>query len=508
MDQIINIISLYLFPTFFLICFFIVLVLFPSYFKRIAGYFKSVEKSYLIALVLLVLSGFMIRAFVFENMNVQFLDEHYMLDVGNNILGGDGAVRCVEGLEHRECSPYHDVGFPLLVSIVFLIFGTSSNAVIWFNVVLGSFSIVLFGYIGMSFFGKKIGLLATMIFSFMATHSFWSSTGEKKVAAYFFSLIFMGSALYILDKGRPDKFIFLILASYAFASAIRPEFFVILFPMLFIVFYKRSEIIIRNIKSSIPKFIFFCFLIVFLLITSLLQVYMKIFMVGTGGQTNFEMFGLTFFLENIFYLFHMPYSSVLIVPFIIVVYAGFRNQISIKENFIKYYGILASIIIPLMIFLFFRYMSSRYVIFPFSFSLFFIGSSIFNTSFGKYKNTVRVLMVVLLLAFSSIAFYNISNDRSGRYDYIIDDIKSEYQGCRVFTKFSEMFVLSGEIEGLRKEDLFENEDLVYESIREHECNLFLTDHYFERFHFDIEPIEMYERDSNHEFYLYRLHGID
>ena len=92
--------------------------------------------------------------------------------------------------------------YPYLLAFFYRIFGPRPEAVLWFQVLLGSASCILIYHLGRMVFGRKVGLLAALMGALYAVEIFYESALLMAVTLYTLNLLLLTSIFWALQRKR------------------------------------------------------------------------------------------------------------------------------------------------------------------------------------------------------------------------------------------------------------------------------------------------------------------
>jgi len=198
--------------------------------------------------------------FFAENGTSSFGDDWDYISYAKNILDQGISVPDISKLHSN--SHLVGPGFPLILSVLFYIFGENYLIVILLNVLVSSLSVILIFYIGKEVFNKQVGLMAAGWSAFYFLFIRYIPTVLKEVwVAFLFPLAVY---LFILETKRDGiswKSIFFILA-YSFLIHMDERYFVY-FPLITIFFLYLDRINWRNgVKKATLFFVTVCVLMI------------------------------------------------------------------------------------------------------------------------------------------------------------------------------------------------------------------------------------------------------
>ncbi len=453
------------YPFFFTLLGLLFLIHLPKLIDKISEFIKDTDKTVLIILSALVLAGFVLRAFVFPANNFYFLDEHYAVDVGNNMAETGQLIRNEPLLNETIYLPNNpeegynsEAGYFYIVGMLFKVFGSNSMYPIVMNIILGSLTVLILGIFGLKFFGKKVGLISTGIIAILHFHLIHSFIGEKTVASVFFISLFLLSSFYVIKKDAGELTFFAFI-NYLWAGFIRPEFFLFFLPITVLVFYTDSKQIINPFKPrKVKKTFFYIFVLVsaFLAYFKLLD---KIFFYGTGGSNNFHYFSLNNFFSAI------GSGNVRYIIFIgLLVFLAFSDKKIGYKNYFEpdFWLLLSTAVIFLTFSLLFTYTTSQYLVLPYILLTFYFVKLFFDLRDKKAKMVVGLLLffIISLSILETTTLDHREGYREGK-----NILAEEYDGEYMITREFELFVTNG-VKGVSKTVFDQQSELLAQKISE------------------------------------------
>ena len=134
----------------------------------------------------------------------------------------------------------HPVGWPLQIAIVYSIFGKNNvDAVLIYNLIISSLTILLFYLIARSLFNTNIALISSLIVSLNPIFILSSSWATTETNFLFFLML----AIYFFIKSNKThkvKFYILFGGIIGFTSLVRPVAFLYILILLFLLFVVRK----------------------------------------------------------------------------------------------------------------------------------------------------------------------------------------------------------------------------------------------------------------------------
>lgn len=230
-------------PGVLLVTLFAFFALFIKNIKTIGLQFSNIERKTWVWLLIIMLIGLYFRAFVVPHTHRIFFDEDIYLDIGNSIategralLCNDGTpTKCNDGILNKEPN-----GYPVLIAILYFIFGSSESIIFGFSVFVGTLSILLVFLISYLVFDERNGVYCALLFALMPAHIIWSGSVGAEIYSLTFTLI---TILSFMLYFKTQKFELHMMSIFALAYAIqmRPEngLLIAIVGMMFVVFDKK-----------------------------------------------------------------------------------------------------------------------------------------------------------------------------------------------------------------------------------------------------------------------------
>jgi len=206
----------------------------------------KIKKRYLIALIIVFLAGLYIRLHYSPLHHGFFIDESFYMESAKNILAHQRSFLSTGDYEKQ-------IGWPVLLTIPFFIFGVNNYVAIYTSVFIGSLSVFLiFVLVFLIFRNEKSALFSSVLLAVLPLHIFYSGTAETAAASIFFILLTYISFFFMLEK-FDIKFAYLTLFLLLFAIQVRLENFLMFIPMTIYILIKKVDL--RWKKSVVPAMI-------------------------------------------------------------------------------------------------------------------------------------------------------------------------------------------------------------------------------------------------------------
>lgn len=240
--------------------FLLILILVMLNFQEIKKQFINIKEADWIILILIFLMGFMLRSYISYVFQPQIDGWNFMEEARSILLVHKNGF-CFFG-DLGNCFNFLQfklVGYPLLVSVSYLFFGISEESARIVSLIFGSLSIPLIFLMVFLLFNKKsIGLYSALLFAFLPLHIKYSIAPLSDATSLFFILLSLTFFLLTCKIGT-KKILFLATLCLTYTIQIRPENFILLPLVLFMVYLFDSKRSI--IKSLTPWIILFILLI-------------------------------------------------------------------------------------------------------------------------------------------------------------------------------------------------------------------------------------------------------
>ncbi len=235
-----------------LINLFLILIFLFISFPAISNKFKKIGKKYWLIILIVLLLGLMIRLFLAPHHHRFFIDEAFYMGAAKNLLFYLKSTIST-GIYPKQ------IGWPLLLTIPFFMFGVNNYIAIYTSIFFGSISIILMYFlVYLLSKNKRLALISSFLLAILPLHVIYSGTAETIVVSVFFLLVTLISFI-IMIKNQKKKLIFLALFLFLFTIQIRLENILILIPMLVYIFLNKIKLNLKNwifpIIISSPLFI-------------------------------------------------------------------------------------------------------------------------------------------------------------------------------------------------------------------------------------------------------------
>ena len=211
--------------------------------NHIKSVFGKISGKAWMLLGLIFLAGLIIRLFVFPHYHRVYLDEQLYLEYAKNIHSEFRPQVCnYIDFDESRCTfrPQTAVGWPVLLSLAFRIFGPSPEVAFYLSSMMGSLSVILiFFLVYLVFKSQPIALWSSVFMAFTPLYVIWSNTAGNNMPSMFFlllTLVFFFS--YVKTKER--KILALFAMSLVFSVIVRFENAIVVLPLLLILIRNKS----------------------------------------------------------------------------------------------------------------------------------------------------------------------------------------------------------------------------------------------------------------------------
>ncbi len=200
--------------------------------REIKKYFLGIDKKTLALLVVILAIGAAARLQVPSTYRL-FGDELWHIEVGKNILLNGRAELCrYEAFDKKYCDDYvKPLGFPLVLSIAFGLFGTTRAGAVSASILFGTLAIAMvFLATRLLFKNDSAALFAAAAAATNPIHVIWSPAAAADATSFFF-LAAAVIATVFAARFPSAKSIALALAIFTFAAQTRYENNVAIIPL-------------------------------------------------------------------------------------------------------------------------------------------------------------------------------------------------------------------------------------------------------------------------------------
>lgn len=198
--------------------------------KKILRKILQIDNKTKIVLTIILLISLLIRIFLSPHSHVMFNDEPEYMKVAINIIN------------LNETNYGKGIGWPILISPIFFIFGVNNYYPIYFNIFISITSLILFFFLVQEVTkNKKIAITSTLILSLFPAHIRWSTSAETTISSITLIILSLYFIFKHLNSTKNNKYNFIIaIILITFSSMIRIET-IFLYLTLFIgmLYYKK-----------------------------------------------------------------------------------------------------------------------------------------------------------------------------------------------------------------------------------------------------------------------------
>lgn len=465
----------------------LILVFFLLIIKNIKADFKKIGKNILILLFLIFLIGLALRIPIIPYHVMT--DEYDYMEAARNIVKTGEPNHCFYiDIETESCLPFlRPMMFPFILSLAFILFGTSSLTAIGISVLFGSLCIILIFLLAYLLFKQKeIGLWSALLLALNPMHIFWSKTAETHVTSIFFILLVFVLFLYYF-RVRDKKILLLGLLTTTFALNIRPEngmLLILVFLLSYLFGRDLLRLEIKKIRNKgfwiwvailiimlVPYFIFLSNTIVGQRYTCTGDIcYPQIFSLD-AIKNNWEIYGPFSFFS---YTFHPLVLSLLVLLSFFFIRGNKKELVFIWMFFLFFYFMVITMNLADV-----KYMTLLYppITILAGFSLFWL-----NRYLKKYLK-LFVVLVFLILILASFYPYTLETTRVDPLatletmlpEMIERDIRNE---CYVLAESPGILNSKTEIKTVPTGYALENPQTLDNIIKNSNCTFFLMDVFY------------------------------
>jgi len=444
--------------------------------KFIKTYFSKIKKKTWIYLLIIFLSGFAIRMFVFPHFHLMYIDEPWNMEIAKNIAYKNEPVVCRYSYPDSEACflTQKPPGWPFLVSLLYRIFGPGSAVAFNLNVIVGSLSIILiFAFTYLVFNNEKVSLWASFLLSFAPIHVLWSGSAETTIASAFFILLTM-IPFVIYIKTMEKNILTLAILLLVFSVFVRFEN-VILILIIFLIYLKFFSTKKNKIANFVNLF------------------YPSLVLIALVAFATFESFFISFFRPaflqsaidyyylNFFSLLRDVSSGFIYLPLAL---AGlFLKENNDKSN--KIYVILP------MIFFFFLYLpiytESRMALMS---GLFIIILAAYSFDrllqiLGEYHKLLKYAIIAFLSIMLGLSLFSTHNSIYEKYPRGLLETESvskiknliSDEGCYMVAEYPSVVTSISDIKGITTRNALNNPEAILNILNNKGCVYYFYDGY-------------------------------
>ncbi len=224
---------------------------------------KTIPKKIIWMMPIILLGGALTTGLLAPQTHRIYYDENIYLSIGQNLAHLNRAQTCNAGGEEYglfHCTQWEynkqPNGFPYIVSVIFRVFGTSEQAIFFFNnLLLGLSALVVFWLLYLVNGTWQGGLFAVMITLATPQNLHWYNTTAAEPSAAFFAALVLLTAWYYL-QAKTSASLTLLTACTAFAIHFRPESLLLL-PLVLILTGRQA---VTTPKALLANLLLFGFL--------------------------------------------------------------------------------------------------------------------------------------------------------------------------------------------------------------------------------------------------------
>jgi len=213
--------------------------------KAVFYLFHSINKRTWIILVILLVFSLFIRLYFVHHMHYVFYDEYEHINIAKNTADNRQFSCCNFYLDNKCYSsnlPQWAPGYHFLLSIFFMIFGTSEAVAYNFNAFLGAISILLLFLVAYLTTSKnRIALISAALLSLTPLHLNYSGNSSLEMCSFAFILLSVLSLLIFIRSQTKGSF-FQLLAILAYTALIRVENIILLPLFMFLLILEKIDL--------------------------------------------------------------------------------------------------------------------------------------------------------------------------------------------------------------------------------------------------------------------------
>lgn len=429
--------------------------------------FKKISAKSWIILMVIFLSGLVIRVWVFPHQHLMYIDEPWYMETAKNLVQKHQPMICEYvdyGVESCELTPKLPV-WPFLLSIAFQVFGISSLTAFYFNSVIGSLTLILLFLLAYLLFrNEKTALWSALFIAVMPLHVLWSTSVETNIASVFFVLVSIILFL-IFVQSRKWLICALLLLGFFFTIFLRPENFVLLVAFFMVYVSTKPNCFGRFMNS------FYAFAVVLSLMFILFVQYLYVKYV-LHSLAPIDIFFLRFFP----FLSSVSFSYF----FLIVPIAGLR-AFDKRDN--------RSILFILTFFIFFFAVSlplsaqTRMALTPSIFLMILSAHSLEKLSL-RFHSRSYFVGIIALLVFALLCFFGFASAGNSIWQYNLKGletsstdsiIKALPKGCFVVADHPTVVTSISALKGISTSLAINKPQLIERLVKEGDCVVYFYD---------------------------------
>jgi 4-amino-4-deoxy-L-arabinose transferase-like glycosyltransferase len=188
--------------------------------KELLAPFKDKKMS--LVLIAILACGLAIRMLVIPHYYHMWTDEAVYIHTASGIL------------ENFSAGSYaRSMGWPVLLSTVFLLFGVSSKVAFMTSALLGALTAAIAYAIAVKLIkSTKLALISATVITLLPMHLDWSGSAETNIPSVFFVSLSMLCLLIFMECGTQKAF-WLVCLSFSIAFLYRPENYIFIVMLIF-----------------------------------------------------------------------------------------------------------------------------------------------------------------------------------------------------------------------------------------------------------------------------------
>lgn len=226
--------------------------------KTIKILFGRISGKAWILLLLVFLSALALRLFVFPHYHHTYLDEQLYIEYARNIDSGLKPQFCDYIYFYEErCTfrPQTGVGWPVLLSLIFGVFGPNTSAAFYFSSIIGSLSVILVFLLSYLIFkSQDVALWSSLLMAFTPLYVVWSNSAGNNMPSLFFVLLTL-VLFFAYFEARERKILALFALAMLFSFIVRYESIIVAAPLLLVYIMKTDfkKPVFKKLKLFCPS---------------------------------------------------------------------------------------------------------------------------------------------------------------------------------------------------------------------------------------------------------------
>ncbi len=358
-------------------------------------FLRKIKRKYWFFLLLILILSLFLRVIYIPHHHKMYVDEPMYMEQAKIMITHE---------DYSQKTYAKSIGWPFFMKWFFITFGINNWIALYLSSILGGLTVVNVFLLAYVLFKKEnIALWSSFLFSLISTHISWAVSAENHMSSLFFlSLSLWICCLYI--KEYKLKELLLLLSGLAFAVQFRPENYLFILPVFYLLIYKNKKYF--NIKNIALILIF-----LILIIPNFVRIYS--FQVIESHQDALEKnvqseWNPNFLIKNSKELFRnifLNYAHPFVFSFILLLgiyYSFLYNKIKRKH---VYFLIFSSIISVIWIFPYYFY-GNRFIITTYLFLSLYAGLGVYFVlnrivtgliKNKKHQKQIAILITTLLL---------------------------------------------------------------------------------------------------------------